>query len=247
MSNAADAKNESLHARAPNRQFGQGRPTGTASSNAIALLRERFPVVRRLAGDDTFEAMAADFARRNVPDPARLTALFPAFVETFGPARPARYLGDVARLELAFVRARHTPDVVPIVPLKRNDSRVFQTRSRLRLHPSFSLVVSDFPIIAIWEAYRRADRIVPVQHWTAESALVLRPKAAVDVLAVPHGGGRFITALARGLTLAEALAQTAAADGRFDADANVELLWNCGLVIGIEEPACGTDLLAIGG
>jgi hypothetical protein len=83
----------------------------------IASLEMRYPVTRRLVGDDFFRAMAQAFVARNKPSSPVLIlygAEFPAFVETFEPAREIAYLPDVARLENAWVESYHSADAMPL-------------------------------------------------------------------------------------------------------------------------------------
>ena len=73
-------------------------------------LGEAYPAVRRLVGEDFFRALASIYLDRHLPDSASLTlfgARFPDFIETFPPARSVPYLGDVARLERAWLEAFH--------------------------------------------------------------------------------------------------------------------------------------------
>ena len=73
----------------------------------------RYPVTRRLVGDDFFRAMARAFVAAQKPRSPVLIhygADFPAFVEAFEPAREIPYLTDVARLENAWVEAYHAAE-----------------------------------------------------------------------------------------------------------------------------------------
>ena len=65
-------------------------------------LRSRYPVVERLVGRDFFYAAAAVFIGAHPPSSPVLIEYgeaFPAFLETFEPARELPYLADTARLE----------------------------------------------------------------------------------------------------------------------------------------------------
>src|SRR5437764_9903127 len=74
----------------------------------IKSLEARYPVVRRLVGDDFFRAAARAFISRNKPQNAVLIgygADFAAFLRSFPPAAELPYLPDVASLESAWVAA----------------------------------------------------------------------------------------------------------------------------------------------
>jgi len=92
------------------------------------------------------------------------------------------------------------------------------------------VVASRHPIVSIWEAHRDPDAIVPVQSWTAETALAARPFHTVDLWRLPAGGGGFLTSLARGLTIVEAAEAAAGADRGFDLPANLAVLFGARIV-----------------
>jgi Putative DNA-binding domain len=199
-----------------------------AAGGLVATLAERFPVVQRLVGEEFFRGMARAYVTQEPPrSPVllQLGATYPAFVDGFDLAAAIPYLGDVARLELARSRAAHAADaaslseedLLAIPAAKLADARVV-------LHPSISVVASRHPIVSIWEAHHDADAIVPVQSWNAETALVARPFHAVDMWRLPVGGGAFLTALARGMTVAQAAKTAGGADDAFDLDANLAIL-----------------------
>ncbi len=88
-------------------------------ASLIDTLAETFPVLRELAGAEFFRAMASVFARSAPPSSpvlARYGDGLAAFVEGFGPARERPCLADVARLELARVRAQDAADAAPLGP-----------------------------------------------------------------------------------------------------------------------------------
>ena len=83
----------------------------------IASVEMRYPVTRRLVGDDFFRGLARAYIAGNKPRSPVLIhwgADFPAFVEAFEPAREIAYLADVARLENAWVEAYHAAEATPL-------------------------------------------------------------------------------------------------------------------------------------
>ena len=121
----------------------------------VEALGARFPVVKRLVGDEFFSAMAHAFVLREPPLSPLLIhygETFPAFIEAFDAAKPLPYLADVARLEYARGRAYHAADVEPLpraafaaLPAGRIGS------ARVTLHPSVGIIASRFPVLSIWE------------------------------------------------------------------------------------------------
>src|SRR5271155_1580618 len=80
----------------------------------IGALEARYPVSRRIVGDDLFRAMARAFAGARKPRSPVMIAYgeeFPEFVAAYVASLGARpnlaHLADVARLENAWVEAYH--------------------------------------------------------------------------------------------------------------------------------------------
>src|SRR5215469_1486634 len=132
----------------------------TALTNTLRL---NFPAVRRLVGEDFFEAAADTFITREPPHTAWLDLYgeeFPEFLQCFEPATGLIYLPDVARLERAVGRALHAVDAKPLEysQLLHIEASV-QGRVRFIPHPSVSLVLSRYPVDAIWRAVLARDDV----------------------------------------------------------------------------------------
>ncbi len=185
----------------------------------IEALGERFPVVKRLVGDEFFAALARSYALREPPSSPLLIhygETFAFFIESFEPARPLPYLSDVARLEYARGRAYHAADIEPL-PREAfaalDPERIGATK--VRLHPSVSLIASAYPVLSIFAANRSED-VVPVERWEAEDVLVARPFLDVETLHLGKGVASFLAALQSGATIAQAAETAVAVCPRFD-------------------------------
>jgi hypothetical protein len=127
-------------------------------------LTEIYPVCRRLTGAEFFDALSRDYARRTVsrsPDLGAYGECFADFIAGFEPARVLPYLADVARLEWCWHRAFHAADCAPFDPAGLaavEDER--QSRIRLALHPSASLLASGYPVHRIWEVNQPEHEVV---------------------------------------------------------------------------------------
>ena len=130
---------------------------------------------------------------------------FPAFLETFPPARSLAYLADVARLELALRRAYHAADVPPMAAasLGAHDQQALATAT-IGIAPSLQILVSDWPIHAIWKANTESDAPKPMMR--PECVLVTRPgyDPVVTLITRPEAG--FIKDLSEGKTILQAIA-----------------------------------------
>jgi hypothetical protein len=179
----------------------------------IAAIEARYPVVRRLVGEDFFRAMARAFAARNKPRSAVILSYgadFPDFIAEFEPARDIVYLADVARLENAWVEAYHSAEDEPLAlaALAEVDSARLGDL-RLAFHPAARLLRSDHPVASIWAGHQSEGDVKPPEHWRGEEALVTRPHAEVLVRLLPAGGYSFARSLRGGATLGEAHAAAA--------------------------------------
>jgi hypothetical protein len=160
-------------------------------------LRDAYPVICRLVGDEFFRAMAGVFARAHPPtSPVMLEygAGFAEFIAAFPPAESVPYLADVARLERAWVEAYHAPDAPALQHL---DAAV-----PVALHPAARLVRSPFPILAIWEANLGDKEPQPMTLADeGDNVLVTRPTAEVRADRVSDASADVIEALAAGRAL----------------------------------------------
>jgi Putative DNA-binding domain len=200
----------------------------------VNALAARYPVARRMAGAESFRAVAYRFV---MAEPQRSLVLlhhgetFPRFLRSLGHDASFEYLADIAELEMAREKAYRAADACPL------GAQAFWVLStdrlealRVTLHPSVSLVASRFPVVTIWEA-NRSDGDGMVARWGAEAALVARPFAKVVVHRLPHGGHAFMAALLEGKTLAQAVEAGTAAAPAFDSTANLAMLVASNIVV----------------
>lgn len=197
----------------------------------VEALADSFPVVRQLVGDEFFRAMAALFVRESPPTTpllAQYGAHFPAYVERFAPARSVPYLADVARLELARVRAYHAADAS--VLSEGQIAAALATGEQIEhlrfvLHPSVSLVASDHSIVSIWLAHQGPSEPDALPIGGAEQALVLRRGGdEVVVLNLEEGDYAFLAAIVDGEPFGAAAASAQARSASFDLQSALALL-----------------------
>ncbi len=191
-------------------------------SNYRGALREAYPVIQRLVGEDFFGQAADDFIRA-VPsvfgDVNVYGAEFGDFLAGYPGAIELAYLPDVARLEWAVHRAFQAIDSAPLdiarlaaVPVGQLDSL------RFKLHPSAALVASPWPILAIWRANQPDFPGNQTIDLAAGGACLLVSRRGHDVdievlAAVEHSA---LAALAENHSLARVTAAAFAVDAAFD-------------------------------
>ena len=210
------------------------------TGSLIEALRASFPIVCRLVGDDFFKAAATLYIRQEPPcSPLlfRYGAGFADFLESFPPASSVPYLGDVARLEWAWLQAYHAEDRAAL-PLQALAEVPQESLSAVRftLHPSFTLLRSRWPVVSLWAAVRDRKDDPGIDMAQGEEAAVLRPDNDVSVQLLPPGGYDFIATLSTGRTLGEAAASSSEKDSRFDLAHHLQGLFILGTVVAIIAP-----------
>lgn len=229
-------------ARHPGKRFAVYRNNVVVS--LVNALRTKFPATERIVGDEFFAAMARIYVTAHPPRSKILHTYgddFGDFIAAFEPASGVPYLADVARLEAARTRAYHAADAQPLAAeaFSNIDPQSVGTL-RLTLHPSLQVLRSPHPVVTVWAMNAGEIELGPVDLDAAEDALILRPALTVTVRGLPPGGAVFVLALSSGATLAEAAANAASADPRFDLTANLAGLVGSGAVSAFT-PACASS------
>ncbi len=207
------------------------------ASSLIEALEAAYPVVRRLVGEEYFRAVAGLHA---LADPPRSPIMlhygkgFPEFLARFEPLSSHPYLGDVARIERAWIEAYHAAEAEPLQPEAFASIPAHRVADlHFTLHPSMRLVRSVFPALTIWHANRLEQSPSPLDLDSGgQEALIARPAAEVEVRLVPPDGALFLQRLARGDSLAEAAAAATAVSESFDLTQHLAALLESGLITG---------------
>lgn len=178
----------------------QGRPAPTrfsvyrnnVAANLSRAIEASIPVIRKLAGDPFFAAMAVEFALKYPPKSQMLTYYgndFAIFLEQFPPVANLGYLPDVARLEQAMRVSCHAADVaaIPADNLVAIPESQLLT-SRLILAPSVQLIRPRWRIHAIWRANTDAG---PALIDVAQDVIILRTEFDPYPYVPPRRRGRF--------------------------------------------------------
>lgn len=208
----------------------------------IDALADTFPVAQQLVGVAFFRAMAGVFARQAPPRSrilAHYGAGFAEFIERFEPARSVPYLADVARLELAYVRAYHAADAEPLASevvglALASGERIGELLPAC--HPSVTVLRSAYAIVSLWAAHQGAGDLGAVDPDHGEAALVLRQNLDVLVLRLPPGAAEFVAAVQQGDCLGDAAAAAMNAATAFDLSATLALLMRHGALTAIHLP-----------
>jgi hypothetical protein len=209
-------------------------------SGLITVVATRFPVVRRLVGDDSFFESIRRFIAAEPPRSLLLLDYgdaFPQFLRRLGDDACIAYIADIADLEIARGKAYHAADAASVPPQAFAAIPAHRLVGlRLSLHPSVSLLQSRFPIVSVWHANQEAGDVA-LQQWRPEAALIARPMLEVEVWNLPPGGFAFLTALSRGAAMAEAAEAATHAAPEFDLAVNLSVLIEARIVTGFLQAA----------
>jgi len=182
-------------------------------NNANHALREAlaitYPVVRRRVGEDYFRQLATHYRLRY---PSRSGDLhgygrdFAAFLDQHLDDGDYRWLADLAQLEWSHAECSVAAECPAIAanalakyPPEQLGQLVFRTQPSLRLH-SF-----PFPIFTVWET-NQLENAPPVdQSLGQEAGMVLSRHDGVEVRRLEAGLFSFLSALAGGATLGDAM------------------------------------------
>jgi hypothetical protein len=193
-----------------------------ASNTLRKALEITYPVIRRRVGDDYFRQLCTNYRQHF---PSRSGDLhwygrdFAAFLDSYLEDPEYRWLADLARLEWSHAECSVAVDV-PAIAADALASFPAAQLEHLEFHlqPSLKLHSFGFPVFTIWETNQRENAPPVDQSLGPEAGMV---RARYDLPEVRHlnpGLFSFISALAEGSTLGEAMSD-AALDGRALTDA----------------------------
>ncbi len=127
----------------------------------IGALRDTFPVVAALLGEECFDGVARRFAQEHPPlSPVMMDygRGFDAFLEGFPGLEDLPFLPDLAQLERARVDAWHAADAetFALEALSRLAPEALEAL-RLTPHPSLTLIASPYPVVTLWRRHQEED------------------------------------------------------------------------------------------
>jgi hypothetical protein len=180
-------------------------------ASLIAALADPFPVTQALVGEDFFRAMAKAYIQQQLPTSPLLVDYgedFADFIAAFTPAAGLPYLADLARLERLRVDVYHAADAPGIALTTLYDALANPatlSMATMSLHPSVRLFRSEYAVLSLWLAHQQTSEQFEVALTQAENILLLRLQAEVVCCRLSDADWQFVVAIARGMTLGEAM------------------------------------------
>ena len=218
-------------------------------ANPIGVLKAKYPVVCRLVTEPSFRLAARCYI---VADPSDIPIAhsygddFPRFLRSRSSLACVEYVAGVAELEMLRHKARYAPHAQPLAALALSSLQAEKLAGlRVVLHPSIGLVQSRFPIVTAWENNQTDNDGSTIERWVGEAAMVARPFRDVEVRRLPSGGHAFLRALSEGQTVATAARMAAESGTEFDIVANLRLIEEANVVVGIYKNTIGSDMRVV--
>lgn len=211
---------------------------GIHRNNTTILLCEvlatTYPVVKKLVGDDFFDAVARVYVRAHPPTSPCLFEYgggFGAYLATVPAVAELPYLADVAQLEWAGNESFYACDADPLsasalagVAPEAYGDLIFTP------HPSLRLVSSAYPIKEIWDVNQcGADLDARVDlNEGAQRLAVLRAKTSVTFIELSGGGFEMTARLRAGERLEDAFLSATRVMADFDPTTTLSVLLSAG-------------------
>lgn len=212
----------------------------------ITVLGDTYPTIKDLTGEQFFSTMARHYINEHLPEnPVMLLygAEFAGFVKTYQPAAGLPYLSDLAALEWARNTAYHGADAEPLAITVLADYQEKDIPNlRFAMHPTLSLIISNWPVVSIWHAHQQDDTEAALQSLPEEGEAALITRPYLDVLVHPLNSGslEFARVLSEGAAFGAAVEAAVKLDPDFDIPANLAGIFNVGAVKAVSLHSRGT-------
>ena len=199
-----------------------------------AALRDSYPAVHALVGDDFFDAMAAHYRLQHPSVCGNLQHFggeLADFIAAMPEAQTLAYLTDVARLDWRRQLAALAADAVPVDAARAAAAAMLAPdRLRVSLHPSLQLLRSDYAVLTLWQWCQAPSDAAPSVDG-GEHVLLWRDGGEVAMAAVSAATFRCIEALTEGCDVASACLAAADVDNDFDLEPCLRDLFARGLIV----------------
>ncbi len=191
-----------------------------------------FPVTVRMVDERFFRHVANEFVRLHPPSEPRLVrygADFPAFLRTLKGLEELPFVSETARLEWAIAEALDAASLPP-VPIAALSGAGAEAAPDLILQPSLRMLISHWPVLAIWSAHQ--DGGAPTRGWHRKPERIALWRSGDNIRFVRLSGAEFSFrySLERGLPLEKAVARALTHDPMFDLPGAISRLFGDGLV-----------------
>jgi hypothetical protein len=185
----------------------------------IEALAAAYPSLRAIMGEENFCLVSRNYIVANPPVSPLMQQYgnnFAEFLEQFPPLRKSPFLGDVARVERAWLEVFHSADA-PALDLSILEKTPAEDVPDLILvrHPASNLLNSRWPIGDLFQwRFERPKSGADLS--CGQAVMITRQNHTVYVQTISRQAYEFLCALSESLTLGEAAEKAMATDPRFD-------------------------------
>ena len=217
---------------------------GNLTAIWTSALKNAYPVLYQLVGEEYFEQVARAFGRAypsESGDLNQLGAKLPEFLKTIPDTVDYPYFSDVAALEWQVHASYYAADaevvslheVLQAISAGGQDAQAMQ----LTFHPAASLFDSAWDCVGIWQAHQlNSDSGFPDDVRNGSFALVARSEWLVEVQRINKAGWLALRALQQGCNLGDALELALEADADFAINASLQSWFSAGLFVQFRFP-----------
>jgi hypothetical protein len=194
----------------------------TVAAGMINALRDNFPIVERLVGQEMFDAIALDHAFEHPPQSPVLALYgdqFPSWIANQQWVDQIPYLADVARVEWLRIKSLFAADEPALTFDQLRGVQDWQSAT-FKLHPAAQFDWLSTPAMTLWHRHQGEFSGDTDIEWVAEGALFTRASMRVCPTPIDKAHFLFLSAIQMGKTIAEAAMETA----RHHPDENVASL-----------------------
>jgi hypothetical protein len=176
------------------------------------ILKNAFPVVAQLVGDDFFKTLAHHYAQKYPLTSGNRHTFgegLPLFLTTFDPASSLPYLPAMAALEWALFQSEIAPDAAPVTFADLTPETLANPDFTLSLHPSVRVISVDYNILDLWRAHQQEVQGTLTLEKNPHDLLISRNmRDDVTVQIITPALRDFLMACVQGDPLASALEKT---------------------------------------
>ncbi len=178
-------------------------------SSLLDILKNRYPISRKLVGDDFFTVLGQQYIANHPPEsPVMLHygESLPRFIEQHKDKHNIAYLSDIAVLESARHKAYYAKDNDHLQPADIARKPIEKLlESSINMVPSAVLIQSSFSIHTIWLHLKESDQTLNTDISHNENIFIFKKNLGVQTLRLQDAYAYFIQLLLNKNTLGESL------------------------------------------
>lgn len=185
------------------------------------VLRDKFPLLRQLLGEEAFENLAGYYLDAEMPSSPLLSEFgssLASFLDNFSAFESLAFVGDVARLEWAMQQAYYAEKHEPIDPelltaLAPDDL----VNLRVRFAPGLQILNSPWPIFQLWKFLNEDAATPDLDNFGSQTVMIYRFNHTPHVALLTPEQHQFLTYLADHRPIGDAMIEADLSLSDFDA------------------------------